>query len=107
MEATLASCALRSSSRAITGEKRGQAWQVQEAKARFGAFLEASAVEGPQIVTKRGVEEAVLLSIEQWRRLRKIAKLDLKALLLAPEARTDVIAPPRTRHGRRPALALE
>ena len=82
-------------------------WQVQEAKARFSAFLEASAREGPQIVTRRGVEAAVLLPIEQWRRLRKIAQSDLKALLLAPEARTDRLAPPRARHDHRPAPAIE
>ena len=76
-------------------------------QARFSAFLEASATEGPQIVTRRGVETAVLLPIEQWRRLREIAQPDLKALLLAPEARTDTLAPPRARHGRRPAPALE
>ena len=85
----------------------GKTWRVQEAKARFSAFLEASAAEGPQIVTKRGVETAVLLSIEQWRRVQKLAQPDLKALLLAPEARTDMIAPPRARHGHRPAPALE
>ncbi len=82
-------------------------WQVQEAKARFSAFLEASTTEGPQIVTKRGVEAAVLLPIEQWRRLRKIAQPDLKALLLAPEARTDMLAPPRAQHGHRPTPAIE
>ena len=82
-------------------------WQVQEAKARFSAFLEASATEGPQIVTRRGVEAAVLLPIEQWRRLRTVAQPDLKALLLAPEARTDMLAPPRARHGHRPAPAFE
>ena len=82
-------------------------WQVQEAKARFSAFLEASAREGPQIVTRRGVEAAVLLPIEQWRRLRKLAQPDLKALLLAPEARTETLVPRRTRHGHRPASAFE
>ena len=82
-------------------------WQVQEAKARFSAFLEASAREGPQIVTKRGVEAAVLLPIEQWRRLRKLVQPDLKALLLAPEARTEALAPPRARHDHRPASAFE
>ena len=46
-------------------------WQVQEAKARFGELLEASLKEGPQIVTKRGVEAAVLVPIAQWRRLEK------------------------------------
>ena len=42
-------------------------WQVQEAKARFSEMLETSLTEGPQIVTKRGVETAVLVPIEQWR----------------------------------------
>ena len=85
----------------------GKTWQVQEAKARFSAFLEASVKEGPQIVTKRGVETAVLLPIEQWRRLRRLARPDLKAALLAPEARTEALAPPRARHGRRSASAFE
>ena len=80
-------------------------WQVQEAKARFSEFLEASVSEGPQIVTKRGVEKAVLLPIEQWRKLEKIAKPDLKELLLAPEARTEELTPPRIKRPRRsPAL---
>ena len=82
-------------------------WPVHEAKARFSAFLEASATDGPQIVTKRGVDVAVLLPIEQWRRLQKLAQPDLKALLLAPEARTDMLTPPRVRHGRRPTPTLE
>ena len=72
----------------------GKTWQVREAKARFSEFLEASAREGPQIVTRRGVEAAVLLPIEQWRRLRKLAQPDLKGLLLAPEARTETLTPP-------------
>lgn len=70
-------------------------WQVQDAKARFSAFLEASLTEGPQIVSKRGVKAAVLVSIDQWRRLQAMAKPDLKDLLLAPEARTDELTPPR------------
>ena len=44
-------------------------WPVQEAKERFSEFLEASLTEGPQIVTKRGVETAALVSIDQWRRM--------------------------------------
>ena len=82
-------------------------WQVQEAKARFIAFLEANVTKEPQIVTKRGVEAAVLLPIKQWRRLRKTAPPDLKALLLAPEARTDMLVPPRARHGQRPTKTLD
>ena len=63
-------------------------WQVQDAKARFSELLETSLSEGPQIVTRRGVEAAVLVPIDEWRRLEQRARPDLKELLLAPEART-------------------
>ena len=82
-------------------------WQVQDAKARFSEFLEASLTEGPQIVTKRGVEAAVLVPIAQWRRLEKMQKADLKELLLAPEARTEALTPPRAKHRHRAPLALD
>ena len=85
----------------------GRAWQVQEAKARFSEFLETSLTEGPQIVTKRGVETAVLVSIDQWRRLERRTAPDIKELLLAPEARTDLLTPPRPRHRRRSAPHFE
>ena len=44
-------------------------WQLQEAKSRFSEFLNATLKDGPQIVTRRGVEEAVLVPIEEWRRV--------------------------------------
>ena len=49
------------------------AWQVYDAKARFSEFLEATIKQGPQIITKRGVETAVLISIEEWKRLRELS----------------------------------
>ena len=70
-------------------------WPVQDAKSKFSELLDTTLAEGPQIVTRRGVETAVLLPIEQWRRLERLTRPDLKALLLAPEARTDDFAPPR------------
>ena len=85
----------------------GKVWQVQEAKARFSEMLETSLVEGPQIVTKRGVETAVLVPIEQWRRLEKQAKPGLKELLLAPGARTETLTPPRRAFRRRLPLELD
>ena len=50
------------------GGRMNRAWQVHEAKARFSEFLDASVRDGPQIVTRRGVETAVLLPIAQWRK---------------------------------------
>lgn len=82
-------------------------WQVQDAKARFSELLETSLVEGPQVVTKRGVEAAVLVPIDQWRRLEKMARPDLKELLLAPEACTDALTPPRKKHRHRVSPAFE
>lgn len=81
-------------------------WQVQDAKARFSEFLEASLRDGPQVVTRRGVEEAVLVPIREWRRLEQMARPTLKDLLLAPEPRIENLAPPRGRLRRRRPLNL-
>src|SRR5882724_13287895 len=70
-------------------------WPVQEAKARFSELLEKSVTEGPQIVTKRGVETAVLVPIDEWRRLQQRARPTLKELLLAPEPRFELEIPDR------------
>ena len=78
-------------------------WQVQDAKARFSELLAKSIAEGPQIVTKRGVEAAILVPIDQWRRLEQLTKPDIKELLLAPQARTDELTPPRRKLPQRPA----
>ena len=82
-------------------------WPVQDAKARFSEMLETSLVEGPQVVTKRGVETAVLVSIEQWRNLERMTRPGLKELLLAPEARTEELTPPRPEYLSRPPVTFE
>ncbi len=82
-------------------------WPVQDAKARFSEFLDTALAEGPQIVTKRNVETAVLLPIEQWRRLERMTKPDLKELLLATEGRTEELTPPRRQHRHRIPSAVE
>jgi antitoxin Phd len=65
-------------------------WPVQDAKARFSELLETALAQGPQIVTKRGVEAAVLVPIDEWRRLQFQGRRSLKDLLLAPEARAEL-----------------
>ena len=64
-----------------------QTWPVQDAKARFSEFLERCLAEGPQMVTKRGAEAAVLVPVEEWRRLQAAARPSLKELLLSEPAR--------------------
>ena len=81
-------------------------WPVQDAKARFSELLEACMQEGPQLVTKRGAEAAVLVDVAEWRRLKQAARPSLKALLLAPEGRGDMNIPARGKAKRRPAKGL-
>ena len=81
-------------------------WPVQDAKARFSEFLDACLSEGPQMVTKRGTEAAVLVPVHEWRRLQFNARPSLKQLLLADHARTEVLTPERGQAKRRPVPAL-
>lgn len=81
-------------------------WQVQEAKARFSELLEASLKEGPQVITKRGVEAAVLVPVKMWQRLQRASRPSLKELLLADAPCADIPVPPRGRLRRRTAAAL-
>lgn len=81
-------------------------WPVQDAKARFSEMLDACITDGPQIVTRRGAEAAVVVPIDEWRRLKATAAPSLKELLLSPGARADVPVPPRGQARRRVAPEL-
>ena len=72
-------------------------WPVQDAKARFSEFLDTCLKDGPQLVTRRGEEAAVLVPVQEWRRIQALRKPTLKELLLAPEPRGDLKIPPRSK----------
>lgn len=82
-------------------------WQVQDAKARFSEFLDATRKSGPQVVTRRGVEAAVMVEIREWRRLQRFSRPGLKALLLGESPRFDHLTPERRRFRRRPPPRLK
>ena len=83
-----------------------QSWPVQDAKARFSEFLERCLAEGPQMVTRRGAEAAVLVPATEWRRLQAAARPSLKELLLSNQARAEVLVSVRGRARRRTPAAL-
>jgi prevent-host-death family protein len=83
-----------------------RSWPVQDAKARFSEFLEKCLTEGPQRVTRRGSEAAILVRADEWRRLQAAARPALKELLLTDQARTENLTPDRVRARRRTARAL-
>lgn len=76
-------------------------WPVQDAKARFSEMLETCLKEGPQIVTRRGADAAVLVPVTEWQRLKRAARPTLKELLLSDDARGDLHIPPRGGRRRR------
>ena len=79
-----------------------KSWPVQDAKARFSELLETCLKDGPQLVTKRGAEAAVLVPLQEWQRLRRSARPSLKELLLSDDARAELPIPPRGHLRRRP-----
>lgn len=53
------------------------------------------------MVTRRGTEAAVLVPVQEWRRIQSAVRPSLKQLLLSDQARTDLIAPARGQAKRR------
>lgn len=82
-------------------------WQVQDAKARFSELLDTTIKQGPQIVTRRGIETAVLVPIQEWHRLQRAARPGLKALLLAPGPRFENLIREGRSFRRRPPVELK
>jgi antitoxin Phd len=46
-----------------------RSWQLQEAKNKFSEVVEEALKKGPQIITRRGVETAVVLSSAEYRKM--------------------------------------
>ena len=44
-------------------------WQLQDAKNRLSEVVDEALSSGPQIITRRGTETAVVVSFEEWTRL--------------------------------------
>ena len=48
-----------------------QTWQLQEAKNRLSEVVDRALHQGPQVITRRGAETAVVLSMADYRRIRQ------------------------------------
>lgn len=49
----------------------GRSWQLQEAKSKLSELINNALREGPQIITRRGEEVVVVISVEEYAHLRK------------------------------------
>jgi prevent-host-death family protein len=56
-------------------------WQIQVAKQRFSEMIRAVTSEGPQVITRHGEDVAVVVDIDEYRRLTRPA-VDLAGILL-------------------------
>jgi antitoxin Phd len=70
-------------------------WQLQDAKARFSELLDDTVEKGPQVVTRRGIDTAVILSIEEWRKLAGEKRRTWKDVLLGQGPRFEIPLPKR------------
>jgi prevent-host-death family protein len=49
-------------------------WQLQEAKNKLSEVVDEAVRHGPQVITRRGVEVAVMLSYPEYRKLASSKK---------------------------------
>lgn len=60
-------------------------WQTQQAKQRFSELVERAMTDGPQTVTRRGVDVVVVMSVDEYRRVTRQCKDFKEFLLSAPD----------------------
>lgn len=75
-------------------------WQLQEAKNKFSQVAEEAAAYGPQVVTKRGKDAVVILSMEDYDRLRTPKTGLVEFLRDSPLADLELGAPRSEEAGR-------
>jgi antitoxin Phd len=81
-------------------------WQVQDAKARFSEMLDLCLKEGPQIITKRGEEAAILVPMVEWKRENDKPAPNLREFLLDHSRGPELPLPSPKRLKRKAPVAL-
>jgi prevent-host-death family protein len=71
-------------------------WQLQEAKAKLSEVIATAKTQGPQIITQRGVNTAVIVPFDQWEHTSQSKKLSLLEILQSGP-KGDLPIPPRSR----------
>jgi prevent-host-death family protein len=71
----------------MPGAGQGGVWSVVDAKARLSELLEEAISDGPQAITRRGREIAIVVSAEEWH--KKISRVGSLAEFLAASPLRD------------------
>jgi prevent-host-death family protein len=62
-----------------------ETWQLQEAKNKFSKMFDKALTEGPQLITRRGKDEAILVARSEYEKNRKPEKTLWDALMSMPK----------------------
>jgi prevent-host-death family protein len=75
-----------------TGDLRPGRWLLQDAKARFSELVRRVRSEGPQHVTVHGRDEVVVISAEEFRRLKgdRTGEALIAAMQASPHRDIDI-----------------
>lgn len=65
-------------------------WQLQDAKNKLSEVIDRAEKEGPQTITRRGKETAVVLSMQDYLKLTKPVKTLRQLLLDSPWSKTEL-----------------
>lgn len=87
---------------------RRREWQLQEAKAKLSELVLRAQEDGPQVITRHGREAAVVISTEEYARLRELRRpktslwefLRSSPMVGLSDEEIDAMFPPRTDTGR-------
>jgi antitoxin Phd len=82
-------------------------WQLQDAKSRFSELIDDTLEKGPQVVTRRGVDTAVVVSIDEWKKLKNEKRVTWKEVLLEEGPRFEITLPKRGKRKSRKAPVFD
>jgi prevent-host-death family protein len=80
-------------------------WQLQEAKNKLSQVVEEAISNGPQVITKRGVEAVIVLSYVEYRKMISLQK-PLSVFFQESPLAQQTLDLSRDRSGIRPDIAL-
>ncbi|MCL2793081.1 MAG: type II toxin-antitoxin system prevent-host-death family antitoxin [Spirochaetaceae bacterium] len=75
-------------------QKKNLVWQLQEAKAMFSEVIKAAALK-PQTITIRGKEAAVILSVQEYKKLIRPSQTLYEFIQKSPLRDVDLELPQR------------
>lgn len=72
-------------------------WQLWEAKSHFSELIDNALEKGPQVIMRRGVDTAVVVSFDEWKKLKDEKRVTWKEVFLGEGPRFEIPVPKRAK----------